>query len=269
MALYGWNNAPEGTQRQIDYFVKGCQSIIEGELVGVYLHGSLAMDTFNPRHSDVDLLVVTREPLSVSNQYLIAAELLFIISPHPSPIEVTYLNKDQLANWQYPTPFDFHFSETWRDQYAKDLKSGEWKNWGQSEKQAPDLAAHIAIVNHFGEVLFGEDIRSVFPNVPEEDFYASILDDYRDIRQHLHRNPVYSVLNMCRVLQSLEEHSIGSKLAGGIWGRANFPVEHHTLIEEAITHYKADSAEDLYPLDADALEAFATYVDARLHRQQV
>lgn len=269
MALFGWNNAPEGTQRQIEYFVKGCQSIIESELVGVYLHGSLAMGAFNPRHSDVDLLVVTREPLSVSNQYLIAAELVFIISPHPSPIEVTYLNKDQLANWQYPTPFDFHFSEAWRTQYAEDLKNGDWKDWGQNEKEDPDLAAHIAVLNHYGEVLFGEDIRSVFPEVPEEDFHDSIVRDYRDIRQNLHRNPVYSVLNMCRILQSLEDHTIGSEVAGGEWGLMNLPVDHQGIINEALTHYKADSAEDLYPLDGDALEAFATYVDARLNRQQM
>jgi len=268
MALYSWIDAPEGTQRQIEYFVKGCQSIIESELVGVYLHGSLAMGAFNPRHSDVDLLVVTREPLSVSNQYLIAAELVFIISGHPSPIEVTYMNKDQLEEWQYPTPFDFHYSETWRQRFEADLRDGSWKDWGQETRYDPDLAAHIAVLNHYGEVLFGEPIQTVFPHVPAENFRDSILNDYRDIRHNLRRNAVYSVLNMCRVLQSLEERSIGSKVAGGMWALDHLAPEHHPLIEAALAHYSADDTDDLYPLDEDALEAFATYMDARLHRQQ-
>jgi streptomycin 3"-adenylyltransferase len=268
MALYGWQDAPEGTHRQINYFVKGCQRIIEHDLVGVYLHGSLAMSTFNPRHSDVDLLVVTREPLSVSNQYLIAAELVFIISGHPSPIEVSYLNKGQLDEWQYPTPFDFHYSESWRKQYEKDLKEGTWKNWGQQEKEDTDLATHIAVLNHFGEVLFGEPIASVFPAVPEADFRDAILQDYRDIRQNLQRNAVYSVLNMCRVLYSLEEHSIGSKIAGGLWALDHLAPEYHPLIEAALAHQSSDNTDDLYPLDEDAVEAFATYIDARLHRQR-
>lgn len=268
MALYGWHDAPEGTQRQIEYFVKGCQRIIEGELVGVYLHGSLAMGTYNPRHSDVDLLVVTRDPLSVSNQYLIAAELVFIISGHPSPIEVSYLNRAQLETWQYPTPFDFHYNETWRRQFERDLQDGSWKNWGQGQQADTGLAAHFTILHHFGDVLFGEAIESVFPQVPAEDFRDSILNDYRAIRQNLQGNPMYSVLNMCRVLQALEARSVGSKVAGGMWALENLAPEHHSLIEAALAHYSADNTDDLYPLDEDAVEAFATYMDSRLHRQQ-
>ena len=45
-----------------------------------------------------------------------------------------------------------------------------------------------------------------------------------------------------------------SKAQGGEWGIAHLPQQYHTLLEKALTAYRADGA---FTHDADALRAFA------------
>src|SRR5579871_2778969 len=102
----------------------------EAGLVGVYLHGSLAMGCFNPNRSDVDLLVVTSAGMGAQTKRCIA-NLLLRSSGQPRPIEISFLYRDQLVPWTYPTPFDFHYSEDWRHCYEADLANGAWMRWNE------------------------------------------------------------------------------------------------------------------------------------------
>ncbi|MGG3622825.1 nucleotidyltransferase domain-containing protein [Bacillus gobiensis] len=40
------------------------QNHLQSNLAGIYLHGSLAMNCFNPIHSDIDLLVICKSKLT-------------------------------------------------------------------------------------------------------------------------------------------------------------------------------------------------------------
>ena len=52
----------------IDSFVKQSEEILKDNLVGIYLHGSAVMGCFNPAKSDLDLIVVVREPMMDSDK---------------------------------------------------------------------------------------------------------------------------------------------------------------------------------------------------------
>ena len=43
----------------LDHFRSQLQALLDSELVGIYLVGSLALGDFNPRSSDIDFVVVT------------------------------------------------------------------------------------------------------------------------------------------------------------------------------------------------------------------
>ena len=45
----------------LDAFTKRSVDILQENLVGIYLHGSAAMGCFNPRSSDIDLIIVVRK----------------------------------------------------------------------------------------------------------------------------------------------------------------------------------------------------------------
>jgi streptomycin 3"-adenylyltransferase len=91
---------------QVEQFARGVQEILADELEGAYLHGSLAMGCFNPERSDIDLLFVIREAMTVETKRHLA-ELLLRCSGAPRPIEVSFLGRQDLDPWEYPTPFEF------------------------------------------------------------------------------------------------------------------------------------------------------------------
>lgn len=52
----------------LSWIVRESREILKDNLIGVYLHGSLAMGCFNPKLSDVDFIVVVERKLSVDEK---------------------------------------------------------------------------------------------------------------------------------------------------------------------------------------------------------
>lgn len=232
--------------QQIYQLISAFRETLAGNLVGIYLHGSLAMGCFHPERSDIDLLVVTHQPMNPETKGRIA-EILLSHSGRPHPVEISFLAESQLIPWQYPTPFDFHFSEDWRD-----------KTHEEQPQTDPDLAAHITIIRQRGICLFGKPIEDVFPPVPHEDYLDSILKDFEFARNGMAENPVYAVLNFCRIYHYLVERKISSKAEAGRWA-AGYLSQYEALIMQALHVYEGKSAQEDF--DESALKDFADYLE--------
>jgi predicted nucleotidyltransferase len=238
---------PEPVRVQIAAFVQGLHETLAADLRGVYLHGSLAMGCFNPARSDVDLLVVTERGMAVAAKRRIV-ELLLRHSASPCPIEISFLCRRDLDPWEYPTPYDLHFGEDWRERYQQDLATGAWQQWndGSSAARDADLAAHITITHHRGLCLAGLPIAAVFPPVPKEHYLASILADCAWALERLAENPVYAVLNLCRVHWYVHNGQISSKAEAGDWGAQVVPEEHRPVITQALAIYRGAGCEEQF-----------------------
>jgi predicted nucleotidyltransferase len=202
----------------VHHLAEEAKILLKDNFKGFYLHGSLAMGGFNPDKSDVDILIVTYHYLSSDIKSKLA-KLLLKTSNEPFPIEVSFLNEKDLSNWQHPCPFDFHYSEFWREGFEEGMNPNSVSGFD------PDLAAHITIVHHRGICAAGESLKETFPNVPREDYLSSILGDYRDCLENIKEDPVYSVLNMIRVYWYLKEEVISSKYEAGKWALKSMPDE--------------------------------------------
>lgn len=227
-------------------------------LVGVYLHGSLAMGCFNPRRSDLDALAVTSTvPTGASRRDLLGA--IMRCSLDPFPLEISVLHDAELTPWRYPTPYLLHYSESWRARVMDMLAAA-----GSAVQDAPllggtdpDLAAHITILNARGVRLEGPPIAELFPAVPAEDSMHSLLLDLDWAIDRVHESPVYLVLNACRVLAFLREGKALSKLEGGAWAVRSLPRAFAPLLEAAVESYRG--AEDI-ALDETLLDSFVADV---------
>ncbi len=252
-----------------DAVVTALARVLGDNLLGVYLHGSLALGCFNPRRSDIDLLAVTHRPMSAADRHAVAAALLDL-SGQPYPVEISILAREQLHPWRYPTPFDFHYSEDWRGQTAAALADGSWQRWTASERGDPDLAAHITVLHARGVVLLGPPIADVFPPVPRADFVHPLRLDVLDPRfglTSLAEHPVYSLLNACRTLAYLREGAILSKAEGGAWALAALPAEHRPVIADVLAAYECGSMADEAALLTPELTAAAAYLHGELTRE--
>ena len=246
MAFYSWEEPPPQTKAQIDRLVDEVTSQLAGNLTGIYLHGSLAMGCFNPLRSDIDLLVVTRQRLKVARKRLLVESLLRE-SASPHPLEISFLQLWDINPWQYPTPYELHYSEDWREKFTQPQSLDAWVQSDTKQQTDKDLAAHITVIKDRGKCLWGEPIDQVFPEVPAEDFADSITSDLDWAMEKLDAIPVYAVLNACRIWGYFKEGKLFSKAEGARWALENVPVEFQQVIQVALDAYRSPDLDPELP----------------------
>ncbi len=220
-------------------FARKSRDILGDNLVGVYLHGSAAMGCFNEKKSDIDLLVVAEKELSddVKLRYMDMVVGLNDEAP-PKGIEMSVVRRAVCRPFVYPTPFELHFSVAHLDRYKANPKDYIEKMKGVDK----DLAAHFTITLRRGKCLCGKEISEVFEPVKREFYLDSIQNDVADAEEAVSENPVYVILNLCRVLAYGQESLILSKREGGEWGLANLPGEYRGLVASALNAYLSDAS---------------------------
>lgn len=264
MTQFGWHNCPAIIRHQLDRLLVELQTILAGNLTGVYLHGSLALGCFNPRRSDLDLLAVTHTGMDVATQRSMAEHLL-AVSTRPAAIEISFLRRDDLFPWRYPTPFDFHFSEAWRDRMTARLADDDWRAADDPRPLDPDLATHITVTHQRGVCLLGPPIVDVFPSVPRADYLDALRLDVLSDEFGLTSTsapPVYAVLNGCRTYAYLVDGEILSKEEGGVWALHHLPRAYREAIQAALHAYRHDADDD--HLDPAAASALAGYLQEQI-----
>ncbi len=254
----------EGRERGVKEFVVKIATeiakIVGDDIIGVYLHGSLAMGGFNPAHSDIDLITVTEKALTVKEKQALV-QLFLTHSSQPYPIEISFLNQAQLQTWQHPSPYDFHFSDHWRERYEEVGEEPEF--YVQEEIHTDwDLAAHLTIMHKYGICLIGKPIQDVFPAIPKADYVSSILVDYEECMETIHVNPVYGILNGLRVYWYLKEGNISSKKEAGDWGARALPAELRPIVQQAAYAY-ANQKDGVDFAEKDLFK-FRTYIKEQI-----
>ncbi len=158
---FGWDSCPAPVREQVERLMGWTREELASSVVGLYLHGSLAMGCFNPGASDIDLLLVVDHALPPAGRPGLADYLLGR-SGSPHPIELSVLTTSGRRPWRHPSPYDFHYSEDWREKVTTLRASGHTPPPGVDA----DLAAHITVLSRRGRCLQGRPITEVFPAVP-------------------------------------------------------------------------------------------------------
>jgi streptomycin 3"-adenylyltransferase len=267
MTQHGWSDCPADLRRQVGRLLAGFQAVLGENLLGVYLHGSLAMGCFNPLRSDLDLLAVTAEPMAAAARRDLA-EFLLAVSRQPAPVEISFLTRDDLDPWRFPTPYDFHYGEDWRPDVTAALATGDWTRWDAQPRCDPDLAGHITVTRQRGICLAGLPISVAFPAVPPADYQASILADVLDAHFGLASDlshPVYVILNACRTLAFLRTRQVMSKDEGGVWALAALPEPLRPGAAALLDAYRRRGDEG--ELSPETIAQLADHLRREIHRQ--
>lgn len=221
----------------IDDFVRQNQNILGENLVGIYLHGSAVMGCFNSQKSDLDFIIVIRDPVSNAAKRAYMDMVIELNRQAPAKgIELSIVMENVCNPFVYPTPFELHFSIAHLNWYQTDPDDYVEKMHGTDN----DLAAHFTIIYHRGQTLYGKAIRDVFAEVSREHYFDSIWGDIENAQEEITENPAYIILNLCRVLAYSKENLILSKLEGGKWGLENVPEIYTGLIAGALDEYTAN-----------------------------
>jgi predicted nucleotidyltransferase len=228
--------------------------VMKDNLVGIYLHGSLAMGCFNPNKSDVDLLVVVKNKLTRDKQKAIAKQLLLFHDELPSGrgIELSIVLESFVKDFVYPTPYEFHYSDYHRERYQTD------EDYICAGFGDPDLAAHFMVTYQRGITIHGKPIKTIFQPIDRKYYLQSILSDIQRASEDIIDTPVYFTLNLCRVLLVLREGLVSSKKEGGEWGLKVLPHKFHHVITQCLEEY--GGLRQKLELDNENLVEFSEYM---------
>ena len=201
-------------------------SILQRNLVGAYLYGSLALGAFDARRSDVDGVVVTRRALTARQFRALR----------------TWLRASAETNrW------------TRRLQLTFLLRSGVLTmnaeaclyQFGRLSRTTSDGNPLIWLdVLTSGVVLVGPPARSFVPTISSSTFddalerelaylHAEITAKPRSKWRNVRSYRVYAVLTVCRILYSFRNRVIVSKPVAAGWAVGNLPSRYQALVRRA------------------------------------
>ena len=237
-------------------------AILKTNLVGIYLHGSYVLGSYNEQVSDLDYLIVVRRSLTLAEKrQLMTATItqLWPLAPHKG-LEFHVLLLSATQHFVHPCPFDFHFSKYHYEDYQRTPLAYLKAMHGTD----PDLAAHLTILQAAGQVLLGPAITTVFGPVPATAYWDSIKSDIANAETAIVQLPMYTVLNLCRVRAYQQDQLIISKQAGGECGLQQLPTQWHPLIRQALAAYAGQQDEQVIRWSRPNLVAFARIMLAEL-----
>ncbi|GGE36562.1 aminoglycoside adenylyltransferase domain-containing protein [Streptococcus himalayensis] len=228
--------------------------ILGDNILGIYIHGSYALDDFYPNSSDLDYLILVKEPLNLSEKLALMQETMNELWPlaPAKKLEFHVLLQENLQNWERAHHFDFHFSPYHLNAYLKNPRAFCTNMNGVDQ----DLWTHITVAKTCGITLFGIDKELVLPDIPPKIYLQSILTDIETAETDILEKPIYTILNLCRTLAFVEQKLLLSKTTGGHWALNHQPQLNQALIQTAL---KAHTKSRSFPshVSPQALQSFA------------
>jgi predicted nucleotidyltransferase len=224
-------------------------------LAGIYLHGSVTQRSFNPKRSDVDVIVVTNRDVSGAQFTRLSGWLNHAAGRNPwtARLQMLFLIKTEVLTMN---------SSACLYQFGQLKRSGSDGNpiiWLDMLKS--------------GVVLFGPQPDSFVPEITREILFDALKRELGYLREEIIEKPqsewrdlptyrAYVVLTLCRILYSFEKAAIVSKPAAAKWAIKKLPKEWHQVIQQAL-----DSDDDNCPPDIPLVRIaeFIAFAESKVH----
>jgi streptomycin 3"-adenylyltransferase len=231
--------------------------ILGEDLAGIYLHGSLTQNAFDPARSDVDGIVVTRRALTARQFRAIGAWLRRSTGTNPwtRRLQLTFLIQSSVLTMNAD---------------ACIYQAGRLRR-GRSDGN-PIIWMNVL---DGGVTLAGPPPDSFLPPIT-----AAMLDEALErelayleeeittkVRSRWRRVPsyrVYAVLTVCRILQSTETRRIDSKPAAARWAMPRLPSSHCALVRRALRAHQGAKQPVLHLAE---IRGFLSFAKAELLRR--
>jgi predicted nucleotidyltransferase len=251
------------TMTQIELLLEGVRSVLRGDLLGAYLHGSAVLGGFRP-DSDIDVVVVSTRRSTVDEKRRLI-DLLLSISGQSSasrpsrPIELHVVVASEIRPWRYPPTFDFHYSELLRFRF----ESGEAEPWTEATDR--DLASALTMLLLGDGRLAGPPPAQIFDPVPRADYIDAILRDIGTVDEFLPWDTRNVVLTLPRIWSAVATDAVYSKEEAADWALPRLPEEHRAVLELARAAYRGDVT-DTWDDIRSQVRAYADHVVGEIER---
>jgi predicted nucleotidyltransferase len=209
----------------LEAFASGVERVLGDDLVGIYIHGSLALGGFDPRNSDVDFVVATRDDLEQETVDRLAA----LHSELGERLDGSYLPCEVLRRFDPDRVMHPHI-ESRGGRLFVDHHGGE-------------TVIYRHVLRECGLVLHGPPPRELIDPVTAEELRWGVCDILENWwrpmlakrSDELWEPPYrhYAIVTMCRVRFTLETGAVVPKQEAAQWALVHLDAEWHDLISRA------------------------------------
>jgi hypothetical protein len=249
-------NIPANLKTLLGEMVNDFSSLLENNLVGIYVWGSLTYDAFDERCSDADLIVVTRRRINdkefavledwfakqfEQNSWTVRLDMRFAIDGE-------FLDKTSVC-------CGYHFGKLVR--HGSDGNPIIWLNIGNS-----------------GITLHGKPAHEITPDIPKQILTDALLLELEYLKEDLAANAgdnsdlaffhnSYAVLTACRIFYTTHHNTLVSKDTAADWTLKQIPPEWQSVINTAKANRLAGKGIKTAKLETDAMN-FVRIIESRV-----
>ncbi|HAU5634712.1 aminoglycoside adenylyltransferase family protein [Citrobacter amalonaticus] len=255
---------PDTLREQLEKAKAIIERILGEDLLAIHLYGSAVEGGLKP-HSDIDLLVTTRGPLTTAQREALMQELLSVSAwPGTSTLwralEVTVVVQTDVVPWRFPPRREMQFGEWLRE----DIQAGKY----EPAQLDSDLAILLTQARSASIALTGERADLLFEPVPENDIretFRQTLTLWQD-NSDLQGDERNIVLTLARIWYSVATGGFTAKDSAADWLMPYLPDEHASLLATARLDYLGQESVDWAEV-MPAVSRFVCYAKAKIAGQ--
>ncbi|MFE0809402.1 aminoglycoside adenylyltransferase family protein [Streptomyces sp. NPDC058848] len=221
---------PERDRDRTDHLVTLVRHHLgDDDVLGVYAHGSATLGGLRP-HSDLDLLVVVRNPTTYARRAALTRELLKESGVGGRrPVELIVVVRDDVQPWRYPPRRDYLYGEWLRDAFER--------GHVPEPEDDPDLAPLLTMVLRADAPLHGPPPATLLGPVPHPDLRRAIVAGVPELMAELESDTRNVLLTLARIWSTLATGEIRSKDAAAGWALGRLPAGHRGPLAHARAVY--------------------------------
>jgi Domain of unknown function (DUF4111) len=253
-------NIPKNLSDLLQAMATDFPAILRGNLVGIYLWGSLTYDAFDETCSDVDCVGVTRRDLD-DREF--------------SKLDEWFKNKAKGNRWVDRIDMRFVIDEEFLDKESRCC--GFYHYLGKLVRHGSDGNPIIWMnIAQCGITLWGKDAKLIAPHVSDQCFNDALLLELNYLKQDLTSNAgdrsdkafihnAYAVLTACRILYTAYHRALASKDQAYSWAMETVPPMWRAIIHAAKDNRLKNSGSTTPQLEQDVMR-FVEFVTGEVNR---
>lgn len=255
------NNIPKNLSQMLQAMATDFPTILGGNLVGIYLWGSLTYDAFYAGCSDVDCIVVTARDLD-DREF--------------SELDEWFKLKGEQNRWIKRIDMRFVIDREFLDKTSRCC--GFYHYTGKLVRHGSDGNPIIWInIAQSGVTLWGKDAKLIAPHVSDQCLYEALLLELNYLKEDLNANigdrsdkafihNAYAILTACRILYTAYHQKLTSKDEASQWAMQMVPPIWRSVIGTARENRIKNSGSTTSELE-DSATRFVTFAANEVNRK--
>jgi hypothetical protein len=231
---------PQEIQPLLDDYITSLQAELPDLLGALYLHGSIALDAFQPHTSDIDFVTVINRCCTDDDMHTLAHIHRVLTQKHPQwTMDGCYLQWDDIGK------------------NAADIAPYPHINEGNFNPEAQNTVGYVTwwLLKNRGVAVIGKDPKALDITIDWDVFICDMHGNLNSYWRRFTYAPTrinwllddygvqWAVLGVLRQFYTFREHDITSKIGAGEYALNCLPERWHRIIQHAmnIRKQKQDS----------------------------